>query len=387
MSMGFVVHRLTHPQVTTTQQFLGVVRHYPFTGGGTNDSFRQFVDIAISVCDGSQAGAKRDALGLVYGLVRFRGTLLNGFPFLDLDDVIYQLVLRVLEPRLVDQGSFGLCGPAAFAVVLAKTDPVRYVQVASELLTTGRSRIRGLDIKPNDQIRQFRPGTTPDADWLVLASLRNSDQALDQSMKNTGEYGGTNYPRMVDWLKRAGYGAVVGAFAPHLTGVLETFSHLPLIHQIDSWSTCEFHPTCPSFLNGISYTQFTNQSVNLFLADRFCRNKWKVFLLVSEKYSQTSGNDDPIESKIEPLRQLGAPNLDKLEQSAIAQLVGTGCNHWVVAKEIHFEPNGKVRITRYSWGGKSTTAPVSRDLFYRIYSGFIAVTPLDVRTAVANWHW
>lgn len=386
MDMALVVRRLTRPRATTTQQFLFVLRNFPFTGGSTIEAFHQFFDIAISVCDGGHAAQKRSALELLSGLLAQRGRILHGFPLLNLDNVLYQLVMRVLEPRLIDQGPYGLCGPAAFAVLLAKVDPVRYVRIAIELLVDGRSRINGMALRPNESIRRHRPDRTPEADWLVLASVRSSDDALVEGM-STGEYGGTTYNVMVDWLKRAGYGVIVGAFAPYLTGSLKTFSTLPLIHSLDSWFTCEFHPSKPSFLNGIDLRRITDQPFNLFLADRFVRNHWKVFLLVSEKYTQTSGDQDPIEAALAPMRDIGAHNLEGMRKNLIAQMVGGKTNHWVLAKEIHLGGDGSVRITRYSWGAKGTTAPISRELFYQIYGGFIAVSTLDVSSAVAAWHW
>lgn len=386
MDMALVVRRLTHPRATSTQTFLWVLRSFPFTGGGSTQDFAAFLDVAISVCDGGHAAAKRDALGLLSTLLAQRGRVAHGFPMLDLDQVVYQLALRVLEPRQIDQGPYGLCGPAAFAVLLAKTDPVAYIRAAIELLTLGRTRIRGLDIRPNEGIRRHRPDRTPHADWLVLASLRSSDDALEDGM-NTGEYGGTTYGVMVDWLKRAGYGVIVGGFAAHLTGTLKTLSSLPLIKSLDAWSCCEFYPQRPSFLNGIDLTRITDQAFNLFLADRFVKNHWKVFLLVSEKYTQTSGDRDPIEAALDPFRGMQGANLDAMRPNLVAQLVGGRMNHWVLAKEIHLGGDGTVRITRYSWGKKDTTAPISRELFYTIYGGFVAVSTLDVHAAVANWHW
>jgi hypothetical protein len=387
MDMDLVVRRLTRPRATTTATFLGICRNYPFTSGGKEQSFRDFVDIAISVCGGGHAAQKRDALNLLAGWVPNRSRVhIDGFPFLNADQLVYQLVLRVLEPRLINQGAYGLCGPAAFIVLLAKSDPKRYIRIAIELLTEGRSSLGAMKIAPNKVVRSHRPDpSTPDADWLTLASLRSSDDALTEGT-STGEYGGTTYGSMMEWLRRAGYGVILGASAPHLTGKLKTFSHLPLIHQIDSWLTCEFHPGKPSFLNGIDLTWITDQAFNLFLADRFVKNHWKVFLMVSEKYTQTSGDEDPIEKSLAPMRALNAPNLDQMRESLITQMVGNRCNHWILVKEIHLSQD-TVRITRYSWGAKATTAPISRELFYKIYGGFIAVSELDVQSAVANWHW
>lgn len=387
MDMPLVVRRLTHPPATSTQTFLWVLRHFPFTGGASVESLLGFFEAAIVACDGGHAAAKRDAIRLLSGVVAQRGRVMHGFPRLDFDQVLYQLTLRVMEPRLVDQGGYGLCGPAAFAVLLAKTDPVAYVRAAVELLTLGRTRIRGLEVAPNEGIRLHCPATTPHADWLVLASIRSSSDVISETM-DSGKYGGTNYGQMVQWLKASGYGVVVGAYSAHLTGTLATISSLPVIRSLDAWACCEFHPQRPSFLNGIGLTQLTNQQINLFLADRFVRNHWKVLLLVSEKYTQTSGDTDPIERALEPMRRIGAPqsSLESMRRNLIGQMVGTETNHWILVKELHLSDD-MVRITRYSWGKKDTTAPIPRDLFYTIYGGFVAVSTMDVHAAVAAWRW
>lgn len=80
-------------------------------------------------------------------------------------------------------------------------------------------------------------------------------------------------------------------------------------------------------------------------------------------------------------------NLDRQRAQLITQTVGTATNHWVLATEIHLLDNAMVRITRYSWGALETTAPISREMFYTVYGGFIAVNTLGVQEAIAAWNW
>lgn len=382
MEMKLVVRRLTRPLATTVATFMGVLRHYPYTGGATTAEFEQFIDIGISV---AATGRQRDALSVLRMLPAQRAGGARGFPMLDFDMVIYQLVLRVLQPALIDQGGYGLCGPAAFGVMLAQTDPATFVQIAVELLCVGRSRLRAMALTPNDSIRNHRPDRTPHADWLMLASLRGSDDVVMDGM-NRGEYGGSTFTQMVDWLKRAGYGTIVGAHAPLLTGAVKTLSSLPFVRDLDAWGSCDFHPLRPSFLNGIDLSRLVQQPMNLFLADRFCRNHWNVLLLVSEKYTQTKGTTDPVEAALEPLRAVGA-DIEGMRGRLITQMVGDKTNHWILVKEIHLTGDGMVRITRYSWGALETTAPISREMFFTIYGGFIAASVMNVEDAIANWHW
>lgn len=387
MNMAQVVRRLTLPLATTSQQFFFVLRHFPYTGGCTLRDLDGFLAAAIRCCDGGHAAQKRQALTILSGITGLHGVP-RGFRMLDIYQVVYELTLRVLDPKRIDQGAFGLCGPAALATLLAKTEPVTYIQLAVELLTTGRSHVRGFSLTPGEEIQRYRPSGTPQADWLVLASLRSSDQALTSNTV-TGEYGGTTFFDMMGWLKQAGFGVVVGAFAPHLTGFKRTLSSLPIISGIDRWLSCDFHPQRPSFLQGISLEFFSKQNGNLFLADRFLRNHWKVFLMVSEKYTQTSGDVDPIASKLSLYQDLNLParQLETMRTNLITQYIGNATNHWVLAKALELPGNGTVRITRYSWGGKSTTAPIPVELFYTIYSGFIAVSCMKIEDAIAAWRW
>lgn len=245
--MTIVARRLTMPRANSLITFLWVLQHYPFTGGGTTRDFKQFIEVAIEVAPGPR---QREALTMLAGVLSHRGRVASGFPMLDPDLVFYQLALRVLRPERIDQGDYGLCGPAAFAVLLAQTDPVTYVQISVELLLTGQSTFRNMKLTPNESIRRHQPHRTPHADWMVLASMRSSDDLITQGM-DRGEYGGTKFGQMIDWLKRAGYGTIVGAGSAHLTGALKTFSSLPLVRQLDAWACCDFHPIKPSFLNGI----------------------------------------------------------------------------------------------------------------------------------------
>jgi hypothetical protein len=175
MNMAQVVRRLTLPLATTSQQFFFVLRHFPYTGGCTLRDLDGFLAAAIRCCDGGHAAQKRQALTILSGITGLHGVA-RGFPLLDIYQVVYELTLRVLDPKRIDQGAFGLCGPAALATLLAKTEPVTYIQLAVELLTTGRSHVRGFSLTPGEEIQRYRPSGTPQADWLVLASLRSSDQ-------------------------------------------------------------------------------------------------------------------------------------------------------------------------------------------------------------------
>lgn len=137
------------------------------------------------------------------------------FRFLDRNLVAYQLAVRVLCPERVDQGRAGLCGPAAFVMGLLRGCPSNYVRLARDLLANGYARVGDLRAEPLDAIRTFDPGrSVPQADWLVLASLRNSATFMWRSWsyhipRDLGTYGGTPLTDVFDWCQRCRYDRIV----------------------------------------------------------------------------------------------------------------------------------------------------------------------------------
>jgi hypothetical protein len=120
---------------------------------------------------------EKAAFSVVLNFAQEGGTL-RGFPTLSRPLVAYQLGLRILDPARIQQGVFGLCGPTAFAVDVLRSDPHQFVKCAVELATSGTSRLRGRDIVPGADIRNYTTAGIPHADFLVLASLRSSDEVL-----------------------------------------------------------------------------------------------------------------------------------------------------------------------------------------------------------------
>jgi len=62
---------------------------------------------------------------------------------------------------------------------LASLKPVTYVQAAIDLFNNGECTIGTLKIKPGDAVRKSAPlRKTSHADWLTLAGLRDSGNAV-----------------------------------------------------------------------------------------------------------------------------------------------------------------------------------------------------------------
>jgi len=106
------------------------------------------------------------------------------FPQLNRVTVALQLVARVIDPSLVHQGQYQLCGPAAVAISLVREAPLRYVTACTELADQGRTQLHNRQVAPSDAVRNALPNGTA-ADWIMCASLRADDRAITDGMYGT----------------------------------------------------------------------------------------------------------------------------------------------------------------------------------------------------------
>jgi hypothetical protein len=118
---------------------------------------------------------------------------------------------RVNDPSLINQGGSMLCGPAAFAFDLAKSDPVSYVKAVINLYTGGTAVIGSLLLQPaKDLIFNRFAGGIQAVDWILLASLRDSSNWFFDVENVDDMLSGATLPlTMTTWLQRVGYTQVV----------------------------------------------------------------------------------------------------------------------------------------------------------------------------------
>lgn len=124
--------------------------------------------------------------------------------------LISDLVARVKQPWLINQSSASLCGPAAFMYCLAKDAPDLYVKYVRDLYISGKGSINNLHIEPSEGCRKgtIALGSSSIAfvDWIALASLRDSENALLNYSSVTDKTSGITLPRILSkWFKLAGY--------------------------------------------------------------------------------------------------------------------------------------------------------------------------------------
>lgn len=121
------------------------------------------------------------------------------------------LRVRVNDPFRIDQDTSSLCGAASVLFTEAKDDPVAYVNLVAALYDTGRGKLGKREIKPGSDLKEYQPPSSIDpADWIPMASIRDSENWFFdyESVKN--EFAGITTPsEMKKWLKGVGYREVV----------------------------------------------------------------------------------------------------------------------------------------------------------------------------------
>jgi hypothetical protein len=128
------------------------------------------------------------------------------FPKIDKNIFAFQLAVRVRNPRKIDQKNVTLCGPAALVYDVAKRNPVAYVDFAISLFSTGAGSFGATVVQPSEKIRQgYRSDLLPEADYVVLASVRDADAIVMSSDLLRGILTLTKPGALCEFLLRAGY--------------------------------------------------------------------------------------------------------------------------------------------------------------------------------------
>lgn len=134
-------------------------------------------------------------------------------------DVVAGLRDRLNNANHVSSRKLNLCGPAAFVRNLVMDDPVNYVKIVVGLFEDGRAYVGSKTIKPSKDLLKYTPpakvaaDTTHNlgeafnrADWIILASLRDSDNSFFDFQSVDDSVAGITMPHtMVSWFKEMGY--------------------------------------------------------------------------------------------------------------------------------------------------------------------------------------
>ena len=129
------------------------------------------------------------------------------------DQVAAGLAVRIKDPSRIDQGAANLCGPAALLFNLAQDRPEMYARFAIDLFENGQARLKNLLISPGADLRRAVPpsGTIDMADWITLASIRDSENWFGFSYCDTDQAASAiTWPNELEkWFKSIGYTQVV----------------------------------------------------------------------------------------------------------------------------------------------------------------------------------
>lgn len=119
---------------------------------------------------------------------------------------------RIDDPSKISSAGSSLCGPASVAFNLASGDPAAYAKFAIGMYESGRGQIRSKTYKASSDLRaKTLPAGNSEADWVVLASLRDDDNwwfTYDgkDSLWNIAEAKAITLPHtMAKWFENCGY--------------------------------------------------------------------------------------------------------------------------------------------------------------------------------------
>ncbi|HLO49530.1 MAG TPA: hypothetical protein VK211_14030 [Kamptonema sp.] len=129
-------------------------------------------------------------------------------PGLDKAQIIAEMRSRLTNPFNVNQGAQPFCGPAAILFELVRTNPLYYVQICRNLIQLGGFHTQsGRWISPSLHLRESTGKLQmPQADWMVLSTLRESENLIFPVEPNSPEIirnisGMTKSWEMAGWVR------------------------------------------------------------------------------------------------------------------------------------------------------------------------------------------
>jgi len=136
----------------------------------------------------------------------------TAFPKLSRELVGMGLLMRIANPGLVSQGEASLCGPAVLIFNILTANPVQYARYAIDLFEKGKGKIGRLQVEPGKDVRNRQPDPSEiaQADWLTMASLRDSENwFLDYDLSKDRidmRISGVTLPgELAHWFRLAGF--------------------------------------------------------------------------------------------------------------------------------------------------------------------------------------
>jgi hypothetical protein len=208
---------------------------------------------------------------------------------LDRATVAERLKELIDDPRLLNQATLNLCGPAALFMEWIGRDPEAFATFATTLFDTGEASLGSLDIRPDRDLVNADYATLvskgsgeppAQADWMILGALRNAHQVFWQPSwagDPKQELAALTRPEeLTDWLDATGVFTKVSneanwatpAGIPHATSITlgEGTSAVLLIHMnLMAKATIDGKPAVENLGedNTFLLNQFPNHYVHL----------------------------------------------------------------------------------------------------------------------------
>ncbi|MDR1229401.1 MAG: hypothetical protein LBK55_10390 [Azoarcus sp.] len=150
------------------------------------------------------------------------------------------------KPKNIHQGDSSLCGPAAFMYCVAREKPDEFADYALDLALTGEARLGGLKVAPGQACRDVEKPVgkkglpVAPADWVTLASLRDSTGPFSSMESARSDAGGMTFPvALAGWFKETGwFSEVRNSTALTRTGINDPLRHLLGINPLPLSYVC-----------------------------------------------------------------------------------------------------------------------------------------------------
>lgn len=131
----------------------------------------------------------------------------NGaFPHIDRRDFETTRDERIVDPGVMNQSTGSLCGPACFLNILARNRPGDYHNFVTALYDSGEGHVGTFRVKPGHDCRNITLKHLKAADWVGMASIRDSENAFFDYDDEDDAVAGITLPHELSgWFKKAGF--------------------------------------------------------------------------------------------------------------------------------------------------------------------------------------
>jgi hypothetical protein len=169
-------------------------------------------ELAAELTGGAVSPGRDQALAAVQTFEAESGA--TAWPHLNRRGVAARARYLVNSPASIQQGSLGLCGPAAVLRFWIARDPVAFVKLVAGLFNTGTGMLGSLTVTAGEGLRNQDYGAIanqllaecPMTDWMVMCAMRDSaNWLLPYLGQPDEEYAeGSSAGDVVKWLTATG---------------------------------------------------------------------------------------------------------------------------------------------------------------------------------------